>query len=335
MSSHQLPVTSHLVRGQFLNEVMDGRDLIDAIGVRTAEDEAVVYITVDGADEGHGNAVGGGRRVAGLEAVEAALRRDAVLGEGFDERVQERAAWHVDRALYDGDVALFGIHIHLFEFVSGVAFFGSDEAGRHLYAGEAEGEVVLDVFLIEDATAEDDGDLLFEFFFKFFDNGKDFFDFLLIAVAFVFFHLFSGVAEMSAGFRAFDNDHVGGAVVVAFPQFQDDAGGFRGADDRGDLGVGAFYAGGKVGGESGTGEDDVCAVFGSAAGIVFIVMAFGHDVHADDALLCFFSGFLQFGFQCAKVGIDGIGFEVWFIEAYIGSRDDTHAAFIGYGTGET
>lgn len=130
---------------------MDGRDLIDAIGVRTAEDEAVVYIAVDGADEGHGDAVGGGRRVAGLEAVEAALRWDAVLGEGFDEGVQECAAWHVDRALYDGDVALFGIHIHLFEFVSGIAFFGSDETGRHLYAGETEGEVVFDVFLIEDA----------------------------------------------------------------------------------------------------------------------------------------------------------------------------------------
>ena len=133
---------------------MDSCDLIDAIGVRTAEDEAVVYIAVDSADEGHGDAVGGGRRVAGFEAVEAALRRDAVLGEGFDERVQECAAWHVDRALYDGDVALFGIHIHLFEFVSSIAFFGSDEAGRHLYAGETEGEVVLDVFLIEDAAAE-------------------------------------------------------------------------------------------------------------------------------------------------------------------------------------
>ena len=132
---------------------MDGRDLIDAIGVRTAEDEAVVYITVDGADEGHGDAVGGGRRVAGLEAVEAAPWRDAVLGEGFDEGVQECTAWHMDWALDDGDVALFSIHIHLFEFVSGVAFFGGDEAGRHLYAGEAEGEVVLDVFLIEDTTA--------------------------------------------------------------------------------------------------------------------------------------------------------------------------------------
>lgn len=67
------------------------------------------------------------------------------------------------RALHDGDVALFGIHIHLFEFVSGVAFFGGDETGRHLYAGETEREVVLDVFLIEDAAAEDDGDLLLNF----------------------------------------------------------------------------------------------------------------------------------------------------------------------------
>ena len=133
---------------------MDGCDLIDAIGIRTAEDEAVVYIAVDGADEGHGDAVGGGRGVAGLEAVEAALRRDAVLGEGFDEGVQECAAWHVDWALHDGDVALFGIHIHLFEFVSGVAFFGGDETGRHLRAGKTEGEVVLDVFLIIDTTAE-------------------------------------------------------------------------------------------------------------------------------------------------------------------------------------
>ena len=185
-----------LVLCQLLNELMDGRELIDAVGIGTAENEAVVDIAVDGADEGHGDAVGGGRRVAGLEAVEAALRRDAVLGEGFDEGVQECASWHVDRTLYDGDVVLFGIHIHLFEFVSSIAFFGGDEAGRHLYAGKTEGEVVLDVFLIEDAAAEDDGDLLLEFFFKFFDNGKDFFDFLLIAVALVLLHLFSGVAEM-------------------------------------------------------------------------------------------------------------------------------------------
>lgn len=132
---------------------MDGRDLIDAIGIRTAEDEAVVYIAVDGADEGHGDAVRGGRRVAGLEAVEAALRRDAMCGEGFDEEVQERAAWHVHRTLDDGDIALFRIHVHFFEGVSGVAFFGSDETGRHLHAGKTEGEVVLDVFLIVDTAA--------------------------------------------------------------------------------------------------------------------------------------------------------------------------------------
>ena len=80
-------IRQRLVLGEHLNEVMDSCDLIDAIGVRTAEDKAVVYIAVDGADEGHGDAVGGGRRVAGFEAVEAALRRDAVSGEGFDEGV--------------------------------------------------------------------------------------------------------------------------------------------------------------------------------------------------------------------------------------------------------
>ena len=41
-----------------------------------------------------------------------------------------------------------------FEGVSGIAFFGSDETGRHLYAGKTEGEVVLDVFLIVDSAAE-------------------------------------------------------------------------------------------------------------------------------------------------------------------------------------
>ena len=109
MFSPQSLVTSRqrLVLCQLLDELMDGCDLIDAIGVCTAEDEAVVYIAVDGADEGHGDAVGGGRRVAGLEAVEAALRWDAVLGEGFDEGVQECAAWHVDRALYDGDAVSY------------------------------------------------------------------------------------------------------------------------------------------------------------------------------------------------------------------------------------
>lgn len=53
MSSPQSLVTSRqrLVLCQFLNELMDGRDLIDTIGIRTAEDEAVVYIAVHGADE--------------------------------------------------------------------------------------------------------------------------------------------------------------------------------------------------------------------------------------------------------------------------------------------
>ena len=58
------------------------------------------------------------------------------------------------RTLDDGDIALFRIHIHFFEGVSSVAFFGGDETGRHLYTGKTEGEVVFDVFLIVDTAAE-------------------------------------------------------------------------------------------------------------------------------------------------------------------------------------
>lgn len=37
---------------------MDGRDLIDAVDIGAVENEAVVDITVNGADESHGDAVG-------------------------------------------------------------------------------------------------------------------------------------------------------------------------------------------------------------------------------------------------------------------------------------
>lgn len=221
----------------------------------------MIDVAFDGADEGLGDAVGGGGGVTGLQAVEAVRHGDALLAEGADKRIQERAAGHVHRALHDGDVVLLGVDVHLFEFIRGVTFFGGYEAGGHLHAGEAERKVVFDVFLIKDAAAKDHGNFLFELFFKFFYYGEDFFDFIFITIAFVLLHLLAGVAQVAAGLRAFDDHHVSGAVVVAFPQFQNDASGFRRADDRSDFRIRPFHAGRQVRWEAGAGEDDVRAAF--------------------------------------------------------------------------
>lgn len=156
---------------------MNRGDFIDFPCIGTAEDEAVVYISFDGADEGLGDAVGGGAGVTGLKAVEAVGYRHSSLLHGADKGVQKGSAGHVDRALHDGDVLFFGLYIHIFESFRCVALFGGYETGSHLHAGEAQGEVMLNILFIENAAAEDDGDFLMEFFFKFFDHVEDFPDF--------------------------------------------------------------------------------------------------------------------------------------------------------------
>ena len=45
---------------------MDGGNFVNFPSVGAAEDEAVVYIAVNGTDEGLGDAVGGGPGVTGL-----------------------------------------------------------------------------------------------------------------------------------------------------------------------------------------------------------------------------------------------------------------------------
>lgn len=46
MANFRSQKSNPLVLCQFLNELMDGCDLIDAVGIGTAENEAVVYIAL-------------------------------------------------------------------------------------------------------------------------------------------------------------------------------------------------------------------------------------------------------------------------------------------------
>lgn len=60
------------------------------------------------------------------------------------------------------------------------------------------------------------------------------------------FHLFSGIAQVSAGFRAFNDHQIRCAVMMFGPKLQNDPGSFGGADDRRNFCIGAFYTDRKV-----------------------------------------------------------------------------------------
>lgn len=201
--------------------------LIDFPCIGTAEDKTVVHISSDSADEGLGNAVGGGAGIAGLQAVEAVGYRNPSLTDGTDKRIEQGAAGHVDRTLHNGNIRGFCLDIHILEGLCCIAFFRSDETGGHLHAGQAQGQVMLDIFFIKNTAAEDNGDFLIEFFFKFLYHAKNFQNLLFIAVTFMHFYLFSGVAQMAAGLGAFNDDQVCRAVMMFGPQLQNDPGGFR------------------------------------------------------------------------------------------------------------
>lgn len=220
--------------------------LIDFPCIGTAEDKTVVHISSDSADEGLGNAVGGGAGIAGLQAVEAVGYRNPSLADGTDKRIEQGAARHVDRTLHNGNIRGFCLDIHILEGLCCIAFFRSDETGGHLHAGQAQGQVVFDIFLIKNTAAEDNGDFLIEFFFKFLYHAKNFQNLLFIAVTLMHFYLFSGVAQMAAGLGAFNDDQVCRAVMMFGPQLQNDPGGFRGADDRRNFCIGAFYTNREV-----------------------------------------------------------------------------------------
>lgn len=310
---------------------MYGLDLIDTPCVGAAEDEGIVHIAAGRADERHADAVLRRFRVAGLQAVEAGFRRDSFRGHSLDERIEQRAAHHVHRAVYEGDVLFFRLYVHFLKCLRGVAFPGRHEAGRHLHAGEAEREVVLNVFPVEDAAAEYDGDLALEFFFKGMDDGEDLEDLFFIAVIFVFRHLFAGVAQMAAGLRAFDDDQIGGALMMARPHVEQDFRRFRRRNDGSDLDIGAFHEAGQIHGEARAGDDEVRAAFDSAFHVVVIVVAAGHDVDADDAVRRGLTGFFQFLLEDAAVRFETAGEEIRFIEAGLRGGDDADAAFFRHG----
>ena len=81
--------------------------LIDFPCIGTAEDETVIHIASDSADEGLGNAVGGGAGIAGLQAVKAVGYRNPSLTDGTDKRIEQSAARHVDRTLHNGNIRGF------------------------------------------------------------------------------------------------------------------------------------------------------------------------------------------------------------------------------------
>lgn len=64
------------------------------------------------------------------------------------------AAGHSHRAFHDGDIFFPGIQVRLFVTGIGVAFLGYNEAGRHLYPGTAQGEIVVNVLSVEHTSCK-------------------------------------------------------------------------------------------------------------------------------------------------------------------------------------
>lgn len=166
------------ILGEFLNQIVNGCDFVDLPRISTGKYQTMIDISADGTDQCHGDAVGGSSRIAGLQAVEAVGDRNSVLAESFDKRIQQSASRHMDRTLNDGNIAFLCFDVHILKRIRSIAFLGSNKARSHLYAGKTQREVVFNVLLIENAAAENNGDFLVEFLFKFFDDIKNFLDFL-------------------------------------------------------------------------------------------------------------------------------------------------------------
>ena len=124
----------------------------------------------------------------------------------------------MNRAVYQGNIFLAGIYIHLLKCICCIAFLCGYEPGGHLYAGKPQRKVVADVRLIEHTASENYRNFFLEFFFIGMDDLQDVTNLFLIAAITPHGHFLPGIPQMSARFRPFNNDSIRGAVMVPFPE---------------------------------------------------------------------------------------------------------------------
>lgn len=202
---------------KFAHQVMNGNDVLNFVGIGAAEDKCVIHISFDSPDECHGDAIWRCAGIAGLKAVEAVSYVFTLFADPFYKGVEKRPSRHMDRALDDCHIFLFCLDVHLFKFVRRIAFFRGYETCCHLHAGKTERKIMSDIFFIKNTAAEYDGDFFIVLFFKLVNYRENFQNFFFIAVVFMKFYFFTGVAQMAARFRTFDDNQICCRVVVPVP----------------------------------------------------------------------------------------------------------------------
>ena len=157
-----------------------------------------------------------------------------------------------------------------------------------------------------------------EFFLKLFYYIKDFQNFFLVTVIGMFSYLLPGVSQMAARLRTFDDDQIGCTVMMTGPKFQNDPCSFGRPDDGSDFGISAFYTYRQICRETGSGENDIRAIFGGSTGIIFIMPAPPHDIDTNDTAFSFLSCLFKLILKGTDIGIHRIGAKVRLIEPDLG-----------------
>ena len=109
---------------------------------------------------------------------------------------------------------------------------------------------------------------------------------------------------MSAGVGPLDDQKIRGALIMAVPHFEDNAGGFFGRNDGSDLCIGPFYIFRHIHRKAGAGDDHIGARLCRRLYIVRIIPGGCHDIIADQSVagaVCFCGNFFCL-FQFADHG---------------------------------
>ena len=135
----------------------------------------------------------------------------------LDEVIVQGSSRHAHGALYDDDVLLLCLNIGLFEADIRVAFLRGHETGSDLDAGAAQGEIVENVLMGEDAAGKYHRNVLLIFFCVFLYDVQDFQDLLIVARILMGLHLLRRITQVAARLGALDHHQVRSPLIMLVP----------------------------------------------------------------------------------------------------------------------